>query len=81
MTEDGPEALRRLALELGVSPMTLAQFADAAGSYTSRQSHSAPQRRKLPPRGSVEGMLLAQRIRQECGTEKVRTIANRLGRA
>lgn len=71
----GKEALERIAVELGVRPSTLAQFADAAGSYGIRNSHSTPHKRKLPPRGSPEGILLAQRVRQETGTEKVRTLA------
>lgn len=71
----GREALEQLAAEYGVAASTLAQYADAAGSYTIRNSHSTPHKRKLPPRGSPEGILLAERIRQEVGTERVRTLA------
>lgn len=74
------ESLRAIALSLGVSPMTLAQWVDSAGSYVKRNSHSTPHRRKLPPRGSVEGIQLAERVRRECGTDKVRTIAVRLNK-
>lgn len=73
----GAEKLKALADELGVSASSLAQYADAAGSYTIRNSHSTPHRRKLPPRGSVEGMLLAERIRKECGTTHLRTLVGR----
>jgi hypothetical protein len=68
------QALEALSRELGVSPSTLAQYADAAGSYTIRNSHETAHKRTLPPRGSVDGILLAQRIRTECGTEKLRTL-------
>jgi hypothetical protein len=57
-----------------VKASTLAQYADAAGAYTTKQSHSTPHRRKLPPRGSPDGVILAERIRQAAGTDKVRTL-------
>jgi hypothetical protein len=77
---DGIEALQRLADELGVSPKTVAQYADAAGSYTMRQSHETSHKRTLPPRGSLAGIELAERIRAECGTDRVRTLAVAIAR-
>jgi hypothetical protein len=72
---DARHALEQIAQELGVKPNTLAQYAEAAGSYSIRNSHSTPHRRKLPPRGSPDGILLAQRIRDAVGTDQVRTLA------
>lgn len=69
--------LEALASELGVSASTLAQYADAAGSYTIKNSHSTPHKRKLPPRGSPEGIVLAARIVTVAGTSKVRTLVSR----
>jgi hypothetical protein len=70
-------ALEVLALELGVSISTLAQYADGVGSYGAHHSHSSPRRRKLPPRGSVEGNLLAARIRRVAGTDNVRGVVRK----
>lgn len=81
MTDDGIAALKRLAAELKVSVGTLGQYADGAGSYTIRQSHQTPHRRKLPPRGSPEGIRLADRIKRETGTNSVRTLAVRARKA
>lgn len=72
---EGRDALEAIASEYGVKPNSLAQWVEAAGNYANRQSHSTPHVRKLPPRGSVEGILLAQRVIDECGTERVRTLA------
>lgn len=78
---DGAEALEQIAAELGVKPSTLAQWCDSAGSYGRWQNaHSTPHRRTLPPRGSSDGMILAARIQQACGTTKIRTLAVRLAR-
>lgn len=74
------ETLQRLADELGVKPMSLANYCDAAGSYAKANAHQTPHRRRLPPRGSVEGEALVERVRREVGTTKMRTVAVALQR-
>lgn len=66
-----------IAKEYGVKPNSLAQWVESAGTYAARVPHSTPHKRRLPPRGSIEGILLAQRVIDECGTPHPRTLAPR----
>ena len=57
-----------------MSASTLAQYHDGAGSYGSPYPHSSGRPRKLPPRDSIEGMLLIAKIRSVAGTDKLRSM-------
>lgn len=58
-----------------MTPSTLAQWHDRAGSYRSEPEFSTGRPRRLPRRESVEGALLAARIRQATGSHNVRSLA------
>lgn len=73
----GKDALEAIAAEYKVKPNSLAQWVEGAGTYAKRYSHSSAHQRKLPPRGSMQGILLAARVIEACGTDKLRTLAPR----
>lgn len=68
------EALNSVAETWGVSPSTLAQYVDMAGSYSNLTSRDSGVPRKLPPRASMEGIILASTVTNAVGTSNMRNV-------
>ena len=71
------EALSSIAARHGVTASTMAQFVDMAGSYSSLTTHESGVPRRLPPRASLDGIMLASKVSQAIGTPNARSIVVR----
>lgn len=70
------DVLDGLAQGFGVSASTLAQYVDMAGSYSNLTSRDSGVPRKLPPRASMEGIMLASTVTNAVGTSKMRNVVS-----
>lgn len=70
-------ALQDAAVEWGVTTNTLAQYVDCAGSYSSLTNRDSGVPRRLPPRTSIDGIILASKVTQAIGTDKARSVTVR----
>jgi len=71
-------SLANVAQNYGVTASTLAQYVDCAGSYSSPSwvvTSNVP--RKLPPRASADGVLVAFTAAQAIGTPNARAVVVR----
>lgn len=67
-------ALSSIATSWGVAPSTLAQYVDCAGSYSTYTAKDTGVPRKLPPRASIEGIMLASTVTSTVGTPNMRNV-------
>lgn len=71
------ENLASVAQEYGVTASTLAQYVDCAGSYSSLTTRPSNVPRKLPPRASADGVLVAYHAAQAIGSPNARAVVVR----